>query len=70
MELRTHRHIQICDLHDRAESERVAYYCRAIKAVSIGNRGAAKYFTEMARKWEAIRIRCARRIPTLDSLTH
>lgn len=56
----THRTIQLHDLADRAASERVAYYCRAIKAVEIKNHSAAMYFTERAQKWEGIRQRATR----------
>lgn len=53
----THRVIQLSDWLDRASSQRVRYYCNAIKAKDIGNFGAAQYFTQRARKWESIRIR-------------
>lgn len=56
----THRIIQLSEINDRASSERVSYYCRAIKASSIGNGGAARFFTAKAQKWERIRIRSAR----------
>lgn len=56
-ELSTRRALQVADLADRAQHERVANYCRAIKAASINNNGAARYFTEQAQKWERIRAR-------------
>lgn len=55
--LSTHRLFQLAELNDRAPSERVAFYCRAIKASSIGNQSAALHFTEKAQKWERIRAR-------------
>lgn len=58
--LSTHRTIQIADLADRARTERVSYYCRAIKADDLGNSGAARHFNALAQKWEQIRIRADR----------
>ncbi len=58
----THRVIQLHDLADRAASERVKYYCCAIKATEISNHAAASYFTLMAQKWELIRQHATRRI--------
>lgn len=58
--LSTHRAIQIASLADRARSERVAYYCRAIKAAGISNSGAARHFNALAQKWERVRIRADR----------
>lgn len=58
--LSTHRAIQIAALADRARDERVAYYCRAIKAVEISNSGAARHFNALAQKWERVRIRADR----------
>ena len=58
----THRQIQLSAWNERASAERVAYYCRAIKAKEINNFGAATYFTQKARKWEGIRIAALRRI--------
>lgn len=58
--LSTHRAIQLAALADRACSERVSYYCRAIKAADIANSGAARHFNERAQKWERIRIRADR----------
>lgn len=55
--LSTHRLLQIAELNDRAPSERVAFYCRAIKAAHIGNNSAARFFTQKAQKWELIRAR-------------
>ena len=46
-------------MHDRAQSQRVRYYCNQIKALEIGNRNAASYFGDMARQWERIRQRSA-----------
>lgn len=59
-ELSTHRAIQLSDLHDRAQAERVRYFCHAITAKQIGNRGAISYFSSKARKWEQIRERACR----------
>jgi len=59
-ELSTHRIIQLSELHDRAQAERVRYFCHAITAKQIGNRGAIRYFSAKARKWEQIRERACR----------
>lgn len=56
----THRAIQLSAWAERASTERVNNYCRAIKAESILNNGAARYFTARAQKWENIRIRATR----------
>jgi len=58
--MKTHRFLQLADLADRASTERVSYYCRAVKASQIGNRGACQYFQAKAQKWESIRIRACR----------
>lgn len=58
--LSTHRVIQLTDLADRAAVQRVRYYCNSIKAVSIGNSNAGRYFVRMARKWESIRVRATK----------
>lgn len=60
--LSTHRLLQVAEMADRASHERVAYYCRAIKATSIGNSGAALYFTTRAQKWERIRVAADRQL--------
>jgi len=57
MRLTTHRTIQLSQLSDKSSTNRVAFYCRAIKATSISNHGAARYFTQQAIKWEKIRTR-------------
>jgi hypothetical protein len=63
----THRVIQLADLADRASTNRVAYYCRAIKASSINNQGAALYFADRARRFEQIRARITARLSSSDS---
>ena len=60
--MKLHRELQLADLNDRASTERVSYYCRAIKAASIGNGGAARYFTKKAQQWERIRIKTGARL--------
>lgn len=50
------------EFEDRASHERVANYCRAIKASDIGNSGAARHFTAKAQQWERIRQLAARLI--------
>jgi hypothetical protein len=62
MSLSTHRLLQVFGLNDRASSERVKYYCCAIKAAGISNNTAARYFTSKAQQWERIRIASARRL--------
>jgi len=57
-----HRELQLASLMERAPAERVAYYCRAIKAAQIGNNGAARFFTQRAQQWERIRIAATRRL--------
>lgn len=60
----THRVIQLSELADRASSNRVRYYCNAIKAKDLGNASAAMYFTKRAQQWESIRIKAT------DALLH
>ena len=60
--LSTHRLLQVAELSDRAQTERVAFYCRAIKAANIGNGGAARYFNARAQKWERVRIAADRQL--------
>ena len=60
--LSTPRLLQVYELNDRSSSERVKYYCCAIKAVAIGNQTAARYFTRRAQQWERIRIASQRRL--------
>lgn len=62
MRLSTHRLLQLSELEDRASSERIANYCRAIKATSIKNNAAARYFTQKAQQWERIRAAATKRI--------
>lgn len=57
MRMTTHRVIQLSALSDKASFNRVAFYCRAIKAASLNNSGAARHFTNQAIKWEKIRAR-------------
>jgi hypothetical protein len=57
-----HRFFQLYELADRASHERVAYYCRAIKAAQIGNNGAARWFTQKAQQWDRIRQTAQRRV--------
>lgn len=59
------REFQLAELADRASSERASYYCRAIKAASINNNGAARFFTRRAQQWERIRIMAERRLLAL-----
>jgi hypothetical protein len=54
--LSTRRASQISELSDRAPYERIAYYSRMIKAESIGNRGATRFFQSRAQQWERIRV--------------
>lgn len=59
-----HRHAQLSEWVDRAASERVRCFCNAGKAIGIGNKGAAQWFTERAKQWERIRVLAARRCNT------
>ena len=62
MNLTTHRAIQLSTLMEKASTNRVRYYINAIRASTIGNRGAETYFANRARRWETIRIRCCERL--------
>lgn len=62
-----HSYFHFVALADRATDERISYYCRAIEAASIGNGGAARYFTTRAQRWEAVRVASITHMLALDN---